>query len=295
MTKELEGRVAVITGASRGLGLAIASAYVRAGARVVLGSRSSDGIASAISTLKNLGGSAVGRSTDVSEAEEVHGLLDLALREFGRMDIWVNNAALSSPYGGTIQISQDSFTRTLRTNIFGTYFGSIAAVRHFTEQGRGKLINVTGAGAKRPVPYQNAYAASKAWIRNFTLALADETGGTGVEVFVFNPGLMKTDLVTTPQVVRGFEERVKRLGPILSIIGSPPEVPARRAVWLASAATDGRSGLEVGMTSRLGASWSFLAEGARRLIGQPTPPTEISIESIPPAWSGTEQPGEDRG
>ncbi len=284
MKSELDGRVAVITGASQGLGCAIAAAYVEAGAGVVLGSRNKAGIDEVINTLKRNGGRAIGTSVDVGDPEQIQDLLELALTEFGQLDIWVNNAATSSPYGGTLEVSQESFIRTLQTNIYGTYFGSITAARHFVEHRGGKLINVVGAGARQPEPFQNAYASSKAWIRNFTLALADELKGTGVEVFVFNPGLMPTELVTSPSVIEGYENRVRQLETVLSLISQPPEVPAQKAVWLASAATDGRTGIEVRTTSRWRITMAFLAEAVRRLFGRSSPPTELTIHSVPPSW-----------
>lgn len=285
MNRVLDGRVAVITGASRGLGRAIAEAYVEAGAKVALGSRSSDGIEQVVSHLRQNGGMAIGKSTDVGDPDQVQELLQVGLSEYGQLDIWVNNAAISSPYGGTVQVSQESFLTTLRTNIHGAYFGSVAASRHFIEQGSGKLINVVGAGARRPEPYQNAYASSKAWIKSFTLALAQELKETGVEVFVFNPGLIVTDLVTSPQVIQGYEARVRPLESVLAILAKPIEVPAQKAVWLASASSDGKTGLELKTTSSAEIAFAFLKEAVRRLVGKPSTPVDVHIESFPAAWT----------
>lgn len=157
-------------------------------------------------------------------------------------------------------------------------------MRHFLPRKSGKLINILGAGSKKPAPNQNAYGSTKAWIRVFTLALAAETRGSGVGVFALQPGLMDTDLLT--EVVT-FQEHAKRLREFMPFLiraaGKKPEVAARKALWLASSATDGRTGLDVSVGSRLTFMLGFLREGLRRLLRLPTRPIEMHVTVIPPA------------
>ena len=118
-------------------------------------------------------------------------------------------------------------------------------MRRFLDQGSGKLINLLGHGWKGPVPWQNAYSASKAWVRSFTLALAEETkqsGASGVGIYAFNPGMVLTELLTDVEVIEGSEEKLRRFPTIVRMWAKPPEVPAAKAVWIASAATDGKTG-----------------------------------------------------
>ena len=168
----LEGKAAVITGSSRGLGLAIAQAYAEQGAAVVLSARTLQTVDRAVAGLKQNGFQAVGLACDTADLSQVEALAEMAVTSFGRLDIWVNNAGAGAPYGPTISIPSDRFLRVVQTNILGVYHGSLTAMKHFIPQKSGKLINLIGRGAEGPVPFQNAYASSKIWVRSFSKALA---------------------------------------------------------------------------------------------------------------------------
>jgi NAD(P)-dependent dehydrogenase (short-subunit alcohol dehydrogenase family) len=133
------------------------------------------------------------------------------------------------------------------------------------------------------VPFQNAYAASKAWNRGFTLALAREYRETGVGIFAFSPGMVDTDLLRKVEVVAGYEERLKPLKTVMRLWANPPEVPAHKALWLASSATDGRTGLDVRLLGPAGMVRGVLREGWRRLMRRPAAPIELSVTSVPAA------------
>jgi glucose 1-dehydrogenase len=241
----LEGRVAVITGSTRGLGLATATAFVREGAYVVVSSRTPAAVDAAVSSL---GPDLVeGVVADVTRREDHEALLAAALERFGRLDVWVNNAGVAGIYGPTPAVSDDDFLRVLDTNVRGVYFGSTVASRYFLAHQGGRLINLLGRGDRGPVANQNAYAASKAWVRSFTLALARETTGRGLEVFAFNPGLMLTGLVQDVRAVKGYERRLRPLVAVLRLWGEPPAVPAERLVELASGEIAARGGRVLSM------------------------------------------------
>jgi NAD(P)-dependent dehydrogenase (short-subunit alcohol dehydrogenase family) len=273
----LQDKVAVITGGTRGLGLAIAQAYAAEGAAVVVASRSAEAVDQAVRALAASGANARGQSADVGRLEEVEALAELALQAFGRIDIWVNNAGTAGPYGPTLEISPQAFNQVVQTNILGVYYGARVALKHFLPQRSGKLINLLGHGFRNPVPYQNAYASSKAWVRSFTLALADETQGSGVGVFAFNPGMVLTDLLTNVEVVEGSQRRLERFPAVVRLLARPAEIPAQKAVWLASAATDGKTGLLVSLTSPLGMFARLLSAPLHRSEA----PVEIRIKTIP--------------
>jgi glucose 1-dehydrogenase len=277
----LEGKIAVITGGTRGLGLAIAKAYAREGAAVVIGSRSIGSVDMAVAALGAAGGRASGLACDVAELDQVQALADHAIQVFGRYDIWVNNAGLSAPYGPTLAIASEEFTGVVQTNIFGVYYGTLVAMRYFLARGNGKLINMLGRGDKGPIPLQNAYGSSKAWVRNFTLALAEETKETEVGVFAFNPGMMDTDMLFDVQAVAGYEDQLRQLPVVMRMFSRPPEEPAQRAVWLASSATDGRTGLEIQQLSRTKALGGVLREGMRGLLRRPARPVDIKVTTVP--------------
>jgi len=282
---QIEGKVAVITGASRGFGLALAQLFVREGASVVLSARNEKAIQKAAAELRSEGGRAEAFACDVSDRKQVEALARFALKKYGRFDIWVNNAGIAGPYGATLNIAPDDFLSVLQTNMYGAYFGSVTAMRHFLARKTGKLINILGAGDRNPVPNQNPYGSSKSWIRVFTLALAKEYRDSGVGVFAFQPGLMDTDLLTEVVTYAEYEKRLRDVMPFLiRAIGNRPEAPARKVLWLASSATDGRTGLYVRGSSTLHLLAGFLRTGVCRLLRLPERKIEIHTRILPSAY-----------
>ncbi len=276
----LDGRVAVVTGSTRGFGLAVATAFVREGARVVVSSRSAEAVDAVVSTL---GPDLVeGVVADVRRQADHEALLAAALERFGRLDAWVNNAGVSGTYGPTPALAEDDFLSVLDINVRGVYLGSTVASRYFLSQRAGKLINVLGRGDRRPVPYQNAYASSKAWVRAFTLALAKETEGRGMGVFAFNPGLMLTDLVQQVRAVKGYERRLRPFITVLRLWGERPAVPAARLVELASPASDGQTGRVISMLSPGRMLAGVLRELSRRIGRRPAPAIELHVTTAEP-------------
>jgi NAD(P)-dependent dehydrogenase (short-subunit alcohol dehydrogenase family) len=281
--KPLEGKTAVITGSTRGFGLAMARAYVRAGARVVVASRSKASVDQAVEILRDQGGDASGIACDVGERQQMEALANFAVQTYGHFDVWVNNAGISAPYGPTVHIEPEAFITVLKTNIFGVYYGSIYAMRHFLPRRAGKLINILGRGDNGAVPMQNAYSSSKTWVRAFTLALAKEYKESSVGIFAYNPGLMQTDLMEKIEAVSGFEDRLSPLTTVMEMWANPPEVPAERAVWLASSATDGRTGLEIKELDLIHILSGIVRLGIRRLRGQKGSDYQMQVHSVAPS------------
>lgn len=282
MSNQLEGKVAVVTGSTRGFGLAVAWACAAAGAAVVLTSRTQRAVDNSVDMLKTSGLQAVGRTADVQNLPEVEALLELALETYGRMDIWINNAGIAGPYGPTIHLDPETFKAVTATNVLGVYHGSLVAMRHLLKQGQGKLLNVLGRGAKSPTPYQNAYATSKAWVKNFTVALAKEYQESGVEVLAYNPGMMRTDLLTEVAVVEGYEERLDVLETIVRMWAKPPAEPARRVVALVG--EEGRTGRVINEANLLTLAGGALREGLRRLLGRTDDALEVEVRTVPAAY-----------
>jgi NAD(P)-dependent dehydrogenase (short-subunit alcohol dehydrogenase family) len=153
--KTLEGKVAVITGASRGLGKAIATLFARQGAMVVLSARSKIDIEQNAADMRAEGLEASAIVCDVSDPQQVDSLARFTIQKYGDFDIWVNNAGSAGPYGATLDLSPDQFLSVLRTNMFGVYYGSQIAMRHFLPQVRqthqypGSGVEETGTESKR--------------------------------------------------------------------------------------------------------------------------------------------------
>lgn len=221
----LAGRVAVVTGSSRGLGFAMARLLGRNGAFVVLASRSDADVAAAVDRLRAEGLQASGRRCDTSDLADVEALRDEALAH-GTLDIWVNNAGTSGVYGPTASTPVDDFEKVVRTNILGTFHGSRVALPVFLAQRHGDLVNVYGQGDQGPVALQNAYASSKRWVRQFTETLRAETKGTGVRVHGMNPGLVITDMLGDITSQRGYEQRLGALQVVVGLWGQSADVAA---------------------------------------------------------------------
>jgi glucose 1-dehydrogenase len=286
----LEGKVAVITGASRGLGKAIAAAFAHAGAIVVLSARSQESIEQNAAELRSAGYAAVAFVCDVSDPAQVEALARFAIKTYGHFDIWVNNAGIAGPYGATFDLAPDQFLGVLRTNLFGVYYGSLLAMRHFLPRKSGKLINILGAGSRKPAPNQNVYGSTKTWIRVFTLALAKEYKDSGVGIYAFQPGLMDTDLLTEVVTFKEHEQRLRGFMPFLVRAGGKkPELAARKVLWLASSATDGKTGLDVSLGSTFTFLLGFLGQGLRLLLHLPLRPVEMNVQVIPSAFQPLEK------
>jgi NAD(P)-dependent dehydrogenase (short-subunit alcohol dehydrogenase family) len=222
----LAGRVAVVTGSTRGLGFAMARQLGRHGAGVVVASRSDCHVEAAVDRLHAEGITAWGRRCDTGVMADVEALRDEALSR-GMLDIWVNSAGTSGVYGPTASTPVEDFTRVVRTNILGTFHGSRAALPVFLAQGHGDLVNLYGQGDRGPVAFQNAYASSKRWVRQFTETLRREAEGTGVRVHGMNPGLVMTDLLGHVTSQPGYEARLDALQVVVGLWGQSPEEAAR--------------------------------------------------------------------
>jgi NAD(P)-dependent dehydrogenase (short-subunit alcohol dehydrogenase family) len=282
----LQNKVAVITGSTRGFGLAIARAYVQEGAAVVVCSRSEQAVQETVAELKGAGGQASGQACDVGVLAQVQALAQHAVETFGRLDVWVNNAGVSGVSGRTSEIAPEVFAGVLQTNVLGVYYGSWVALQHFLPRNSGKLINLQGMGDRRPSPHQNAYGSSKAWVRSFTQALAREHWDTGVGIFALNPGLMHTELVQRVEVVEGYERRLAPFKTVLRLWANPPELPAQKAVWLASAETDGRTGLEVKFLTPRRMLGGLLRDVWRRMTRRPAEEIELDVRTVPSVLPG---------
>ena len=263
MSASLAGKVAVVTGGTRGLGNAIARLYGSEGARVVIASRSATAVSDAVGAMRRDGIDAAGQACDVSVRDAVDRLRQLALDTYGRLDIWVNNAGLSGVFGPTVDVAPEQFEAVVGTNVLGTYHGTISALEVMVPQGSGHIVNLMGRGDKNPVPFQTAYAASKTWIRAFTLAVAKENEHTGVHVHALNPGLVQTDMLSGVDALAGTEDMLSSLPLINTMWGLPPEQAALPALSLVLSTKVEHQAL--GFPQILGRT---LAYQARRLLGR---------------------------
>lgn len=194
MTSSLRGFVVVITGASSGIGRAAALAFASRGACLVLAARREQALREAAAECERRGGSAVAVPTNVTDEAAVHELARRALEQYGRIDVWVNNAGVAL-FGRFEDSPSDLYRRVLDTNLMGTIHGARAALARFFEQGSGVLINVASISAFRGHPYGSAYGVSKAAIRALGHSLREElTGHENIHVCTVLPSMTDTPI-----------------------------------------------------------------------------------------------------
>ncbi|MEX0799618.1 MAG: SDR family oxidoreductase [Dehalococcoidia bacterium] len=243
MSGLLENRVSVVTGGSRGIGKAIAAAFLREGSRCVIAARSRDELGGTRRELAAIGPRLEAFAADVGAEDDVRSLIEYTLRKFGRIDVLVNCAGVLGPIGPTAETDAAAWWDTLRVNLLGTFLCVRYAVPRMLSQGRGKVINLSGGGATSPLPRFSAYACSKAAVVRLTETLAEELKGTGIDVNTIAPGAVNTRLLDDVLAAgeSAGEERARKLRQ-LEDGGTPPQRAAELAVFLASENSDGLTG-----------------------------------------------------
>ena len=192
--KQLRNRVVVITGASSGMGRGIAEKFAREGADLVLAARRRAALDQVARECQKRGARALAVETDVCEREQVDTLADTALREFGRIDVWINNAGVAT-YGGVNDCPVEEHEQVIRTNLLGTMYGSRVALEHFRRQGTGTLINISSFAGISSFPYGASYTASKHGIHGLDMSLRQElqvNGERNIYVCTVSPTSMDT-------------------------------------------------------------------------------------------------------
>ena len=242
----LDGRVALVTGAARGIGAATALALAETGARVALVDRDAEGIERTADAIGRAGGDALAIPADVTDAPAIERAVDAVVAEWGRLDVLVNNAGIvrDATLG---KVSDDDWTATLDVNLRGAMIGTRAALRPMRAAGAGRILSATSVVARMGNYGQTAYAASKAGIIGMTRAWARELGPLGITANAVAPGFIDTEMA------RGVPEKV--LGALLQRtaarrLGRPEEVAAVY-VFLASDLASFINGAVVGVDGGL--------------------------------------------
>ena len=192
--KKLQGQVAIITGAGRGIGAAAAERFVAAGASVVLTARSEEELEAVAARLRQQGGRAVAVPGDITDPQDVEEVVESALEQFDRVDILVNNAGIVWPIDELADSDAEEWTYNIFTNLVGPYVMARNVLPLMLEQGRGRIINVSSAAAQVVVPGASAYCAAKAGLEMWTRVLAAEVEGRGVMVNILRPGTVDTQM-----------------------------------------------------------------------------------------------------
>lgn len=207
-TNNLSGKVAIVTGGSRGIGAAIAERLAKDGAKVVVNYANSPAAAAeVVKKITEAGGTAVAIQGDISKPETAAALSERAVAEFGRLDILVNNAGWGS-FAGLEGIDTQHLESQFRLNVFGLVETTREAVSRFTDGGA--VVNVSSVAGRSPMTYGSAYSATKAAVDAFTIALARELGPKKIRVNGVAPGPVETDLMRgaiTDELIQTFISR----------------------------------------------------------------------------------------
>jgi 3-oxoacyl-[acyl-carrier protein] reductase len=265
----LTGRGAIITGANQGLGRAIATAFVRAGASVVLAARGEKLLRQVQQELSALplgpGQHVLHVTGDVSSPESCAAIVRQAREALPELTILVNNAGVYGPMGAIEDVDWDAWVDAVRINLFGTVLMCRAVIPLLRARGYGKIINLSGGGATAPLPRISAYAASKAAVVRLTETFAEELRAAHVDVNAIAPGALNTRLLD--EVLAAGPDKVGREFYDRSLKqrdsgGVPLDKGSALAVFLASAASDGITGR---LLSAAWDDWSNLPQRRERL------------------------------
>ncbi len=198
---DMTGRTVIVTGGTRGIGLALAEGYVLAGARVAVASRKADACQRAAQNLRYLGGEAIGVPTHLGEVDDLGALVGRTVSEFGGVDVLVNNAAtpIAQPFG---QLTVDALTKSFEVNLRGPVFLVQEALPQLTASPHAAVLNMVSIGAFIFAPMLSIYASMKAAMMSFTRSMAAEFVHDGIRVNALAPGPVDTDMMRkNPQEV----------------------------------------------------------------------------------------------
>jgi NAD(P)-dependent dehydrogenase (short-subunit alcohol dehydrogenase family) len=239
----LTGQVAIVTGGGRGLGQAMAQALAAAGASVVVTARSEDQLAETVALIDKAGGRVVAIRADVTSWDSVERLAQEVERQFGSIDLLVNNAGIAGPLGPIWETDADEWWQVLDVNLRGCFLCARAVLPGMIRRQRGRIINVGSGASTVPIPYMSAYCTSKAALARFTECLIADAGAQGIAAFTLDPGTVRTAMAEY-----GIQsDAAKKWIPWFRTIFDegrdvPPERSAQLVVLLASGRADNLSG-----------------------------------------------------
>jgi len=251
-TMDVSGKVAIVTGASRGIGEAIARALARHGASVVLAARKIEGLNQVTDAIRKDGGEATAIACHAGREDELQKLVEQSVAYYGKVDVLVNNAATNPYFGPLLNVEWPAWDKTFEVNTKGYFMAARAVIKHLQERkAGGSIVNIASVAGLGAAAFQGVYGMTKAAVISMTQTLAFELGGSGIRVNAIAPGLVETKfagaLLQNQEAVKRMESQAP-----LRRIGQPDDI-AGLALFLASDAANFITGQ------------TYVADGGQRL------------------------------
>jgi NAD(P)-dependent dehydrogenase (short-subunit alcohol dehydrogenase family) len=258
MQVSLEGKVAIVTGASRGIGQQLVRQFARSGAKVVFCARSADPLLALQEEMKREGLDVLGHAADAADPVAVTDLVGAALKRYGRVDVLVNNVGISGPTRKIEDTALAEWNETLAGNLTSTFLCLQAVVPAMKKQGGGSVVNIGSVTGKRPLPFRIGYATAKMGVIGLTRTAAEELGAHGIRVNCICPGAVEGERLdgvlagqaqqrgTTPEQVR---EAFKSQSPLRALVAA--DDVARMALFLASDHSRHMTGQDINVSAGL--------------------------------------------
>lgn len=244
----MKGRTVLITGASQGLGFAVAKAFVKEGADIAICARTEEDLQQAAALLREEAGEhshVYAKALDVSQKTAIEAFIEDVIHRFGHIDVLVSNAGIYGPKGPIEDVDWQDWCYALDVNLKGSVLASRALISHFKKQGSGKMIFLSGGGATKPLPFLSAYAVSKVAVVRYAETLAEELKPYAVDVNIIAPGALNTRLLD--EVLAAGAETIGETFYQQCVAqqqdgGSSLDNAAALCVYLASSLSDGITG-----------------------------------------------------
>jgi NAD(P)-dependent dehydrogenase (short-subunit alcohol dehydrogenase family) len=245
----LQGKVALVTGGSRGIGQGIAFGFAKAGAKVVITSRKIADLQATALEISTFGGDALALPAHLGRMEDIQRVIKSVKEKFGKIDILVNNAGASPSMGSVLECEERLWDTIMNLNLKGLYFLSQAAAQVMKEQGGGKIINISSVNGFKPEPFVSIYSISKAGVRMITKAFAVELAPFNIQVNTIAPGPVSSKMMDShwfnlsPEEAQKAKKALENALP-MQRIGHPDDIVGA-AVYLASEASGYTTGAEI--------------------------------------------------
>ncbi len=230
---KLKDKVIVITGSTRGIGRSIAKACAKEGAKIVISSRSEAAVKQQCDIFKRRGFAVSGIMADVTNKDDLYKLFKHAIETWGRIDVWINNAGISSGMRPLENVSEEEIAAIVNTNLIAVLNACHLVIPYFNHKS-GVLINMTGkGGGGNASPYMTVYAATKAAVTSLTKSLAEENKAYPISIHAVSPGMVETDLIKNSKTSPMLRDHAESIPYVLNAIGLPVDEVGKAFVDIA--------------------------------------------------------------